>query len=75
MITGMPGAIAMKPGSASLPMFGVVPQLVDGEGQPLEDAQGTRIQPPLQLGEDREADQGEADNGRSQHQDPEKRTG
>ena len=36
MITGMPGAIDMKPGSASLPMFGVVPQLVDGEGQVLE---------------------------------------
>ena len=32
MITGMPGAIDMKPGSASLPMFGVVPQLVDAEG-------------------------------------------
>ncbi len=38
MITGMPGAIAMKPGSASLPMFGVVPQLVDGEGGVLEGA-------------------------------------
>ena len=38
MITGMPGAIDMKPGSASLPMFGVVPQLVDGEGQVLEGA-------------------------------------
>ena len=32
MITGQPGAIAMKPGSASLPMYGVVPQLVDAEG-------------------------------------------
>ncbi len=38
MITGMPGAIDMKPGSASLPMFGVVPQLVDGEGRVLEGA-------------------------------------
>ncbi len=38
MITGMPGAIAMKPGSASLPMFGVVPQLVDAEGQELHGA-------------------------------------
>lgn len=38
MITGMPGAIAMKPGSASLPMFGVAPQLVDGEGKVLEGA-------------------------------------
>ena len=36
MITGMPGAIDMKPGSASLPMFGVVPELVDGEGALLE---------------------------------------
>ena len=32
MITGMPGAIDMKPGSASKPMFGVVPQLVDADG-------------------------------------------
>lgn len=38
MITGQPGAIAMKPGSASLPMFGVVPQLVEGDGTPLEGA-------------------------------------
>ena len=38
MITGQPGAIAMKPGSASLPMYGVVPQLVDGEGTVLEGA-------------------------------------
>ncbi|MFT4026786.1 MAG: acetate--CoA ligase [Novosphingobium sp.] len=40
MITGMPGAIAMKPGSASLPMFGVVPQLVDGEGAVLPEEPG-----------------------------------
>ncbi len=38
MITGMPGAIDMKPGSASKPMFGVVPELVDGEGQVLDGA-------------------------------------
>ena len=38
MITGQPGAIAMKPGSASRPMYGVVPQLVDAEGQVLEGA-------------------------------------
>jgi acetyl-CoA synthetase len=38
MITGMPGAIAMKPGSASFPMFGVVPQIVDAEGTVLEGA-------------------------------------
>jgi acetyl-CoA synthetase len=38
MITGQPGAIAMKPGSASRPMYGVVPQLVDGEGKVLNGA-------------------------------------
>jgi acetyl-CoA synthetase len=38
MITGMPGAIAMKPGSASFPMFGVVPQIVDAEGTVLDGA-------------------------------------
>jgi acetyl-CoA synthetase len=38
MITGMPGAIDMKPGSASKPMFGVVPQIVDGEGKVLDGA-------------------------------------
>jgi acetyl-CoA synthetase len=38
MISGMPGAVDMKPGSASLPMFGVVPEIVDGDGKPLEGA-------------------------------------
>jgi acetyl-CoA synthetase len=38
MITGMPGAIDMKPGSASFPMFGVVPEIVDAEGTVLEGA-------------------------------------
>ena len=38
MITGLPGAIDMKPGSASKPMFGVVPQIVDSEGQVLDGA-------------------------------------
>ncbi len=36
MITPLPGAIAQKPGSATLPFFGVQPQLVDAEGQELE---------------------------------------
>ncbi|MBS3960227.1 MAG: acetate--CoA ligase [Sandarakinorhabdus sp.] len=36
MITPLPGATDLKPGSASFPMFGVVPQLVDTEGQVLE---------------------------------------
>ncbi|MBU3993698.1 MAG: acetate--CoA ligase [Alphaproteobacteria bacterium] len=38
MITPLPGATDLKPGSASKPFFGVVPQLVDGEGQVLEGA-------------------------------------
>ena len=38
MITPLPGAIDMKPGSASKPMFGVVPQIVDADGKPLEGA-------------------------------------
>ncbi len=36
MITGQPGAIPMKPGSASLPIYGVVPELVDAEGAVLD---------------------------------------
>ena len=38
MMTPLPGAHALKPGAASFPMFGVVPQIVDGEGQVLEGA-------------------------------------
>ncbi len=38
MITTLPGAHDMKPGSAGKPFFGVCPQLVDGEGQILEGA-------------------------------------
>jgi len=38
MITPMPGAHALKPGSASMPMFGVQPQLVDGDGKVLDGA-------------------------------------
>ncbi|MGI9334722.1 MAG: acetate--CoA ligase [Gammaproteobacteria bacterium] len=36
MITPLPGAIALKPGSATLPFFGVVPELVDSDGKVLE---------------------------------------
>jgi acetyl-CoA synthetase len=32
MITPLPGAIATKPGSASLPFFGIVPEVVDDKG-------------------------------------------
>jgi acetyl-CoA synthetase len=35
LITPLPGAIALKPGSATLPFFGVVPQIVDAEGKVL----------------------------------------
>ena len=38
MIAPMPGATDLKPGSATKPMPGVVPELVDGEGQVLEGA-------------------------------------
>ena len=36
MITTLPAAHGMKPGSAGKPMFGILPELVDTEGQPLE---------------------------------------
>jgi acetyl-CoA synthetase len=38
LITPLPGAIAQKPGSATLPFFGVKPQIVDAEGKVLEGA-------------------------------------
>jgi acetyl-CoA synthetase len=38
LITPLPGAIALKPGSATLPFFGVVPQIVDAEGKVLDGA-------------------------------------
>jgi len=38
MITPMPGATALKPGSATKPMFGVEPQIVDSEGTILNGA-------------------------------------
>ena len=36
MITPLPGAIDLKPGSATLPFFGIKPELVDTEGEVLE---------------------------------------
>jgi acetyl-CoA synthetase len=36
LITPLPGATALKPGSATFPFFGVVPALVDNEGNLLE---------------------------------------
>jgi len=38
MITGVPGAAKMKPGSATRPFFGVMPAIVDNEGKVLEGA-------------------------------------
>ena len=38
MITPLPGATALKPGSATRPFFGVVPKIVDAEGKILEGA-------------------------------------
>ncbi len=38
MIAPMPGATALKPGSATRPLPGVVPQIVDAEGRVLDEA-------------------------------------
>jgi acetyl-CoA synthetase len=38
MITPLPGAMALKPGSATLPFFGVKPAVVDNEGRLVEGA-------------------------------------
>ncbi|TJY58995.1 acetate--CoA ligase [Sinimarinibacterium sp. CAU 1509] len=38
LITPLPGATALKPGSASKPFFGVAPAIVDAEGKVLEGA-------------------------------------
>jgi acetyl-CoA synthetase len=40
MITPIPGAIATKPGSATKPFPGVVPEVVDIEGRPVPDGSG-----------------------------------
>jgi len=38
MITPLPGATDLKPGSATKPFFGVKPEIVDADGKPLEGA-------------------------------------
>jgi acetyl-CoA synthetase len=44
MITPVPGATPMKPGSASLPFFGVQPAIVDNDGNILEgEAEGNLV--------------------------------
>ena len=36
LITPLPGAIATKPGSATLPFFGVKPKLLEADGKPID---------------------------------------
>ncbi len=43
LITPLPGAIETKPGSATLPFFGVEPVLVDDDGNELEGAAGGNL--------------------------------
>jgi len=38
LITPLPGATDLKPGSATLPFFGIQPQIVDNEGNPQDGA-------------------------------------
>jgi len=38
MITPLPGATRLKPGSATRPFFGIKPEIVDADGKPLEGA-------------------------------------
>ena len=38
LITPLPGATALKPGSASMPFFGIKPEVVDNDGTPLTGA-------------------------------------
>jgi len=40
MIAPMPGAVPTKPGSATKPFFGIVPEVVTKEGQPVPAGQG-----------------------------------
>jgi acetyl-CoA synthetase len=40
LITPIPGALATKPGSATLPFFGIVPAILSGTGEPVGPGQG-----------------------------------
>jgi acetyl-CoA synthetase len=40
MIAPIPGAVATKPGSATRPFFGIVPEIVTKEGEPVPDGHG-----------------------------------
>ncbi|WP_396643625.1 acetate--CoA ligase [Methylomonas sp. 2B] len=44
LITPLPGATALKPGSATLPFFGIQPAILDPEGHPLDgEAEGILV--------------------------------
>jgi len=43
MITNLPGATPMKPGSATKPFFGIVPQIVNEDGSETPDGSGGRL--------------------------------
>lgn len=43
MITSLPGATPLKPGSAGLPFFGIVPAIVDDHGNEVADDQGGKL--------------------------------
>ena len=38
LITPLPGVTALKPGSATLPFFGIMPEIMDNQGRIMEDA-------------------------------------
>lgn len=43
LITPLPGATPTKPGSATLPFFGIVPEVVDDHGQPVPRNSGGKL--------------------------------
>jgi acetyl-CoA synthetase len=43
MITPLPGAIPTKPGTATLPFFGIVPEVVDDQGNPVPKGTGGKL--------------------------------
>jgi acetyl-CoA synthetase len=49
LITPLPGAMALKPGSATLPFYGVEPALVEAEGAPITRKPGEAISGNLVL--------------------------
>ncbi len=43
MITPLPGATPTKPGTATLPFFGILPEVVDDKGKPVEKNSGGKL--------------------------------